>query len=164
MNLPINFKWDDIEQIPKNFEIGEVSPLFKKIEDAEIEKQLELLKATQTVEEKTMQHKKEIEFEDFDKLEIRVVKIIEAENIPKSNKLIKLRIKLGNEERTIVAGIKESYEPEELIGKKVAMLLNLKPRKLMGIESQGMILAAEDDGKYSIIIPQRDVKEGSEIS
>jgi len=164
MNLSDDFKWGNIEKTPKNFEIGEVSPLFKKIEDAEIEKQLELLKATQTVEEKTMQHKKEIEFEDFDKLEIRVVKIIEAENIPKSNKLIKLRIKLGNEERTIVAGIKESYEPEELIGKKVAMLLNLKPRKLMGIESQGMILAAEDDGKYSIIIPQRDVKEGSEIS
>ena len=111
-----------------------------------------------------MQHKNEIEFEDFVKLELRIVTIIEAENIPKSNKLIKLRIKLGDEERTIVAGIKESYKPEELIGKKVAMLLNLKPRKLMGIESQGMILSAEDEGKYSVLIPEKDVKEGSEIS
>ena len=164
MNLSNNFKWDDIGQISDGYEIGEVSPLFKKIEDAEIEKQLELLKATQIKEKEKMEHKPEITFEDFEKLEMRIVKILEAENIPKSKKLLKLKVDIGGEELSVVAGISESYEPEELIGKKVAMLINLKPRKVMGVESQAMILAAEDDGNFSVLIPHKNVTEGSEIS
>jgi methionyl-tRNA synthetase len=111
-----------------------------------------------------MEHKPEITFEDFEKLEMRIVKILEAENIPKSKKLLKLKVDIGGEERSVVAGISESYEPEELIGKKVAMLINLKPRKVMGVESQAMILSAEDNGKFSVLIPHKNVKEGSEIS
>ncbi len=164
MNLSEDFKWEDIKQIHENFEIGEVSPLFKKIEDAEIEKQLELLKATQIKEKEKMEHKPEITFEDFEKLEMRIVKILESENIPKSNKLLKLKVDIGGEERSVVAGISESYDPEELIGKKVAMLINLKPRKVMGVESQAMVLAAEDDGNFSVLVPHKNVKEGSEIS
>ena len=111
-----------------------------------------------------MEHKLEITFEEFEKLEMRIVKILEAENIPKSKKLLKLIVDIGGEERSVVAGISESYEPKELLGKKVAMLINLKPRKVMGVESQAMILAAEDVGNFSVLIPHKNVKEGSEIS
>lgn len=163
LNLSAKFHWKNIWINQRRFTIGKVEPLFKKIEDAEIKKQLELLKATQKGEEK-MEHKPEITFEDFEKLEMKVVKILEAENIPKSNKLLKLKVDIGGEKRSVVAGISESYEPEELIGKKVAMLINLKPRTVMGVESQAMILAAEDDGNYSVLIPHKNVKEGSEIS
>ena len=111
-----------------------------------------------------MEHKPQIEYEDFMKLEIRIVKILEAEKINKSNKLLKLKVNIGGEERSVIAGIGKDYEPKELIGKKVPMLINLKPRKVMGVESQAMILAAEDDGKLSILHADKDVKEGSEIS
>jgi methionyl-tRNA synthetase len=166
MNLSDDFKWTDIEKFSDGFKIDEISPLFRKIEDAEIEKQLELLKATQIEEKKKMEHKPEISFKDFEKMEMRIVKILEAENIPKSKKLLKLKVDIGGEERSVVAGISESYEPEpeELIGKKVAMLINLKPRKVMGIDSEAMILAAEDDGNFSVLVPHKNVKEGSEIS
>ncbi|MCD4796044.1 MAG: methionine--tRNA ligase [Candidatus Cloacimonetes bacterium] len=163
MNLSGKFCWKDIWDLQRRFIIGEVSPLFKKIEDAEIEKQLELLKATRKGKEK-MEHKSEITFDDFEKLEMRIGKILEAENIPKSKKLLKLKVDIGGEERSVVAGISESYEPKELIGKKVAMLINLNPRKVMGVESQAMILAAEDEGELVILVPEKDIKEGSEIS
>jgi len=164
MNLPEDYKWEDISNTKRRFTIGDVEPLFNKIEDAEIEKQLELLKATQIEEKEKMEHKSEITFEEFEKMEMRIVKILEAENIPKSKKLLKLKVDIGGEERSVVAGISESYKQEELIGKKVAMLINLKPRKVMGVESEAMILAAEDDGNFSVLIPHKNVEEGSEIS
>jgi methionyl-tRNA synthetase len=164
LNLSGKFNWKNISIQQRRFIIDEVEPLFKKIEDAEIKKQLELLKATQIEEKEKMEHKPEITFEDFEKLEMRIVKVLEAENIPKSKKLLKLKVDIGGEERSVVAGISESYEPQELIGKKVSMLINLKPRKVMGVESQAMILAAEDDGNFSVLIPHKNVKEGSEIS
>ena len=164
LNLSKIFNWKNIWDLQRRFTIGKVEPLFRKIEDSEIEKQLELLKATQIKEKEKMEHKPEITFEDFEKLEMRIVKILEAENIPKSKKLLKLKVDIGGEERSVIAGISESYEPEELIGKKVAMLINLKARKVMGVESQAMILAAEDDGNFSVLVPHKNVKEGSEIS
>ncbi len=105
-----------------------------------------------------------ISIEDFLKLDIRLVKILSAERIEGSEKLLKLRISLGEEERTIVAGIAKFYNPEELVGKKVLYLSNLKPRKIFGIESQGMILALSDGENLSLIVPDREVKEGAKAS
>ncbi|MDP8202095.1 MAG: methionine--tRNA ligase [Candidatus Tenebribacter burtonii] len=159
--------WDNISKKSTGYTITNVEILFRKIEEKEVEEQLEILKQRQrnVVEEENMiEHKPEIEYEDFMKLEIRIVKILEAEKVKKSNKLLKLKVNVGGEERSVIAGIGKDYEPEDLIGKKVPMLINLKPRKVMGVESQAMILAAEDNGILSILHPDKDVNEGSEIS
>ena len=165
VKLPI--MWDNLSIESTEYSITKVERLYRKIDEKEVEEQLELLKRTQKDNEKVdmkIEHKPEIEYDDFMKMEIRVVKILEAEKVKKSNKLIKLKVNIGGEERSVIAGVGKDYKPEELIGKKVPMLINLKPRKVMGVESQAMILAAEDDGKLSILHPDKDVKEGSEIS
>lgn len=105
--------------------------------------------------------KPEITFDDFGKIDLRVAKILTAEKVKKSRKLIKMTVSLGNEERTVVSGIAEHYKPEELIGKQVIFVANLKPAKLMGIESQGMILAASLDGK--LVVPIVDMPAGSRV-
>ncbi|MFN3870707.1 MAG: methionine--tRNA ligase subunit beta [Aquificaceae bacterium] len=105
-----------------------------------------------------------IGIEDFLKLDIRLAKVISAEKVEGSEKLLKLRVSLGDEERTLMAGIAKFYNPEELIGKKVLMLANLKPRKIFGVESQGMILALSDGEGLSLIVPDRDIKEGAKAS
>lgn len=105
--------------------------------------------------------KPEITFDDFGKIDLRVAKILTAEKVKKSRKLIKMTVSLGNEERTVVSGIAEHYKPEELIGKQVIFVANLKPAKLMGIESQGMILAASLDGK--LVVPTVDMSAGSRV-
>jgi methionyl-tRNA synthetase len=159
--------WNDLVKNSAEYSITNIERLFRKIEEKEVAEQLEILKKKQQdsiKEEVIIEHKPEIEYEDFMKLEFRIVKILEAEKVKKSNKLLKLKVNIGGEERTVIAGIGKNYQPEELIGKKVPMLINLKPRKVMGIESQAMILAAEEDGKLSILHPDKDVKEGSEIS
>jgi len=102
--------------------------------------------------------------EDFLKLDIRLAKIVSAERVEGSEKLLKLRVSLGEEERTLMAGIAKFYSPEELIGKKVLMLANLKPRKIFGVESQGMVLALSDGENLSLIVPDRDIKEGAKAS
>jgi len=102
--------------------------------------------------------------EDFLKLDIRLAKIVSAERVEGSEKLLKLKVSLGEEERTLMAGIAKFYSPEELIGKKVLMLANLKPRKIFGVESQGMILALSDGENLSLIVPDRDIKEGAKAS
>jgi methionyl-tRNA synthetase len=107
--------------------------------------------------------KEPIGIEDFAKVELVVGKVMGAERVEKSNKLIRLKVDIG-EERQIVAGIGKSYGPEDLIGKKVVIVVNLRPAKLMGIESQGMLLAATDeDGTCSFLTPDRDVKQGSQV-
>lgn len=104
-----------------------------------------------------------ISIEDFAKVQLKIGKVLQAERVPKSNKLIKLQVDTG-EQRQIVAGIGHAYAPEDLAGKRVAVVTNLKPAKLMGVESQGMLLAATDsDGVLSILIPEKDVKEGAKI-
>ena len=105
--------------------------------------------------------KPEITFDDFGKIDLRVAKILTAEKVKKSRKLIKMTVSLGNEERIVVSGIAEHYKPEELIGKQVIFVANLKPAKLMGIESQGMILAASLDGK--LVVPTVDMPAGSRV-
>ena len=116
--------------------------------------------------EKTVVKEKEnlISYEDFAKLDLRVARIIAAEKVPKSRKLIKLRISLGDEERTIVGGIALHYTPDELVGRKIIVIKNLQPRKLMGITSQGMLLAATNENEFALLMPDKDVKEGTKVS
>ncbi|MBW6516685.1 MAG: methionine--tRNA ligase [Candidatus Cloacimonetes bacterium] len=169
MKLHNRPEWKELEEEPASFEIGESSPLFPRIEDDIISKQLAKLYANAKLNDNdnnktNINHKDIIDYDDFQKLEIRVAEVLEAEPVPKSDKLLKLRIKIGSEERTVVAGISQYYEPETLIGKKVVILMNLKPRKIFGMESQGMILAASDDKGLSVIVPDKDIPSGSEIS
>ena len=106
----------------------------------------------------------EVSFEDFLKLDIRVGKIVKAEQIPGSRNLIKMMVDFGSEKRQSVAGLLQHYKPEELVDKQYAFVLNLQRRKLMGVESQCMILAAEDTkGKVILIKPERDIEKGSKI-
>lgn len=142
--------------------------LFEKIEDSVVEAQLQKLldtkKANELAEAKAKPAKKSIEFDDFGKMDIRVGTVIEAEKVAKTKKLLKLKIDTGFDKRTVVSGIAEYYEPEDLIGKQVSILVNLEPKKLRGIESQGMILCAENaDGTLSIVSPDQQVKNGSEV-
>ena len=111
-----------------------------------------------------MEEKNYVGIEDFLRLDLRLARVLKAEKIEGSEKLLKLELSLGDEERTVVAGIAKLYSPEELVGKKILMIANLKPRKIFGIESQGMILALSDGESVSLIVPDRDVKEGAKAS
>ena len=106
----------------------------------------------------------EITFADFEKSDLRIGKIVEATQVPESKKLIKILVDFGSEKRQAVAGLLKYYKPEELVGKKCVFLLNLQRRMLAGIESQCMILAAEDDaGNVTVLQPEKDIVEGSKI-
>lgn len=108
--------------------------------------------------------KADIAFEDFEKLDIRVGTVLECERVPKADKLLRFVIADGLENRTIVSGIAKHYKPEDLVGKQICFIANLPPRKLRGIESQGMILSAENfDGSLSVITTLSEVKPGSEV-
>ena len=109
--------------------------------------------------------KVEISFEEFQKLDLRIGKIAEAKQIPNSKNLIRLMVDFGTEKRQAVAGLLRWYSPQDLVGKKCAFILNLQNRKMMGVESQCMILAAEDDeGNVVVLQPEKDIAEGSKIS
>ena len=109
--------------------------------------------------------KPEIVYDDFAKLDIRIGTVVAAEKMEKSNKLLKLTVNSGLDQRTILSGIAQHYSPEEMLGKQVTFVANLAPRKMMGIESQGMILMAEDkDGKLRLILPSNEVAPGSGVS
>ncbi len=106
----------------------------------------------------------EITFSDFEKLDLRIGKVIEATQVPESKKLIRLLIDFGTEKRQAIAGLLKYYKPEELVGRKCVFLLNLQRRMLAGIESQCMVLAAEDElGNVSVLQPEKDIAEGSKI-
>jgi len=165
MNLDKLPLWQELEQLSENFKIEQIPPLFPRIPDEIIAEQIEKLYANaRIINKKKLEHKDIIEYHDFQKMEIRVAEIIQAEAVPKADKLLKLKIMAGNEERQIVAGISGHYKPESLIGKKVTVLLNLKPRKIFGLESQGMILAASDENNLSLIVPDNIIPSGSVIS
>lgn len=104
-----------------------------------------------------------ITFDDFDKLDIRIGTILEAEAVPETEKLLKLTIDLGDEKRTIVAGIADEYKPEDIKGKQIPILTNLEPKTIQGIESQGMILAVDIDGKATLLHPDKEINNGSKI-
>jgi methionine--tRNA ligase beta chain len=106
----------------------------------------------------------EISFDEFQKLDLRVGKVIEAIPVPNSKKLIKLLVDFGSEKRQAVAGLQKYYKPEDLVGKKFVFLLNLQRRMLAGLESQCMVLAAEDsEGNVTVLVPEKDIAEGSKI-
>ena len=154
--------------IPAGHELGEAGLLFEKIEDATIQAQIDKLLATKKANEmasvKAAPAKENIQYEDFMKMDIRVGKIIAAEKVAKTKKLMKLTVDTGIDERTIVSGIAEHYTLEEVIGRQVSVLVNLEPKPLKGIVSQGMILMAENaDGTLSFVSPDKEVKPGSEV-
>ncbi len=159
------------ELLPANHKIGKAVLLFSKVEDEEIQAQLDKLaaskKANVVANKKVEPQKETIEFEDFSKLDIRVGTILEAEKMPKTKKLLVLKVDTGIDTRTIVSGIAESFSPEEVIGKKVTVLVNLAPRALRGVESQGMILMTEDEsGNLVFVNPDESdkVANGLKIS
>jgi methionine--tRNA ligase beta chain len=104
-----------------------------------------------------------INFEEFKKIHLRIAKIVSAEKIEESEKLLKLEVDLGDKERQIIAGIGKFYQPEELIGREIVVIINLEPRTLMGLESQGMLLAANNEGEPVLLRPDKEVPAGTEI-
>lgn len=166
--------WNEIESkeilLPSGHRIGKAELLFSKIEDDQIQTQLDKLEATKAANEaenkKITPQKETATFEDFSKMDLRVGTIIEAAKMPKADKLLVLKVDTGLDVRTIVSGIAESFKPEDIIGKKVTVLLNLAPRKLRGVESEGMILMTEDSkGKLVFLNPDIEgVDNGAVIS
>lgn len=142
--------------------------LFEKIEDSDIEKQIQKLLDTKKNNEasaaRVVPAKALVSFDDFSKMDIRTATILDAEKVPKTTKLLKLKIDTGIDVRIIVSGIAEHYEPKDIIGKQISIIANLEPRKIKGIESKGMILMAEDkDGKLVMVQPDRNVSNGSTV-
>jgi methionyl-tRNA synthetase len=141
------------------------SILFQKIDDEMVAKEVELLQASQpSAVSNFPPQKEETSFDDFTKMDIRLGTIVDAIRVPKADKLLQLTVNTGIDTRTIVSGIAEHYAPEEVIGKTVAVLMNLAPRKIRGVESQGMILMAEnEEGKLSFMVPEKGFEAGGEI-
>ena len=169
LNLPLPISWEEIstnsDLIPTGHRIGKQDLLFAKIEDETIAKQLDKLEQTKKVNEKENKElppaKPMISFEDFSKLDLRVGTILSAEKVKKTKKLLQLRVDLGDEIRTIISGIAETFSPEEVINKKVTVLTNLAPRTIRGVESQGMLLMSEDaKGKIVMISPDPGAENG----
>ena len=165
------FGWDSLgsmELVAEGHTIGTPSLLFEKIEDETIQRQLDKLEATKAAnaaaEVKAEPQKEVCTFDDFQKMDIRVSTILAAEKVAKTKKLLKLTVDTGIDQRTIVSGIAEHFTPEELVGQQVLVLVNLQPRELKGILSQGMILMAEDaTGKLRLVQPSEAVKAGSMV-
>ena len=162
------FEVGNCNLLNEGHKIEEAELLFERIEDVEIEKQTnKLLQTKESNKEnnyKASEQKENIQFDDFAKIDIRTGTILEAEKVPKTKKLLKLKIDTGIDQRTIVSGIAEYFEPEKIIGTQVSVLVNLAPKELKGIQSQGMILMAEDkDGKLVFVSPKEKVVNGAEI-
>lgn len=164
------YKWKEAgsaDILKAGHKINKPELLFERIEDSTIEQQVQKLMDTKLDAQEQLSAnpaKSEIEFDDFMKMDIRTGTILEAEKVAKTKKLLKLVVDTGIDKRTVVSGIAEYYDAEKIVGKKVSILVNLAPRKLRGVESQGMILMAEDtDGKLCFVSPVDDVQNGSEI-
>ncbi len=178
LNLTYDKKcWDphffeSLEFVGEGHQLSEAAILFKPVEDEEIQKQIDRLEQIKKDNEnkttaepaKLNAVKADITYDDFDKIDLRVGKVLEAEKVPKADKLLKLTVDLGFEKRTILSGIAEYYKPEELVGKLVTVVANLAPRKIRGIESQGMLLMAGNDfGKLYSVGPEQDIEPGSVV-
>ena len=171
LNFPTMY-WGDAgndQILQTGLELNKPTLLFEKIEDKDIENQIEKLQNTKMTNEeeaaKVAPAKPEITYDDFAKLDIRIGTVLEAEKLPKSKKLLKLKIDTGVDQRTILSGISQHFEAEELIGKQVTVLINLAPRKMMGIDSEGMVLMAEDlNGDLKLIGPEGGSDNGSQVN
>ena len=165
-------KWDSLgnmEMLEEGHLLNKAELLFDKIEDAAIEAQIKKLQDTKKQNEINEKHaepvKELVDIEQFGKLDIRVGTVLECSKVPKSDKLLQFKIDDGMGGRTIVSGIAAYYKPEDLIGKQVCFVANLPVRKLRGVESNGMIISAQDaDGSYIVVSPSRKVANGSQIS
>jgi methionyl-tRNA synthetase len=170
LNLQVQ-DWDKagtLNLLPLGHQLNEATLLFEKIEDSEIDAQIQKLMDSKIVNEqaamKAEEAKPNVSFEQFSAMDIRIGTILEAEKVAKTKKLLKLKIDTGLDQRIIVSGIAEYFEPEEIIGKQVSVLLNLEPREIKGILSQGMILMAENsDGNLSFVAPSVGLKNGSVV-
>jgi len=173
LNIDNNLSWNDVAEkdilLPADHQINKAELLFSKIEDKTIQTQLDKLEATKKANEaanKVVEPQKEtIQFDDFTKMDIRVGTIVAAEKVAKTKKLLKLTVDVGIDTRTIVSGIAESFKPEDIVGQQVSVLCNLAPRKLRGVESQGMILMTDTpDGKLAFVQPSEKVNNGEFIA
>ncbi len=163
--------WTDLPSVflEAGHQIEEPSLLFSKIEDEAIEAQIQKLQNTKSDNTKTNPNAKamkdEITYDEFVKMDIRTATILEAEKVEKADKLLKFKVDTGIDVRTVVSGVAESFTPEECVGKQVSILLNLAPRKIRGIESQGMLLLTQKpDGKLAFVTPEINVENGMEIN
>jgi methionyl-tRNA synthetase len=170
LNLP-QLKWKDAQDgswLEPGHNLGKVELLFDKIEDHQIDAQIRKLmdtkKSNETTHSLLKPAKSGIEYDDFGKMDIRAGTILEAEKVAKTKKLLKLKIDTGIDVRTVVSGIAEDFEPAEIIGKRVCILINLETKNLKGIESKGMILMGENpDGKLFFVTPDEGTLNGSVI-
>eukprot|EP01013_Petalomonas_cantuscygni_P013079 TRINITY_DN27248_c0_g1_i1.p1 TRINITY_DN27248_c0_g1~~TRINITY_DN27248_c0_g1_i1.p1 ORF type:complete len:159 (+),score=11.64 TRINITY_DN27248_c0_g1_i1:3-479(+) len=149
--------------------INKAALLFQKIEDSTVEAQIQKLldskKKNEAAKYKAAPMKEIVSFDDFMKLDLRVVTIVEAIKVKKSKKLLQLKVDTGIDIKTVLSGVAEQFKPEDLVGRQVTMLLNLAPKKMVGIESEGMILMAEDaEGKLKLLTPHEATNPGSSIS
>ncbi|MBQ3813734.1 MAG: methionine--tRNA ligase subunit beta [Bacteroidales bacterium] len=165
------------ELLPSGHQLGEAVLLFQKIEDSVVEAQMARLEAIKKAREeaeaakaaaeaaaRVEPQKPEVTFDDFGAMDIRTATVLAAERVPKTDKLLKLTIDTGIDERTIVSGIAEYYSPEDMLGKQICILANLAPRVIRGIESRGMILMAKQgDGKMRFITPEEALTNGAQI-
>lgn len=166
-----NLSWEQlgsVDILPAGHQLGTAELLFEKIEDDAIEKQIQKLldtkKANEIAEHKVAPQKPTVTFDDFTKLDIRVGTVLECQKVPKTDKLLQFLLDDGMGKRTIISGIAAHYKPEDLISKQVCFIANLAPRKMKGIESQGMILSVENaDGSLSLIQPSKEVGPGSPV-
>jgi methionyl-tRNA synthetase len=151
-------KWENIGKafVKDKTELGDNEILFPQIEDKPEEKA--------EAEEVKEAEDNLIDIDYFKKIELRTAVILECEPVPKSKKLLKIIIKVGEKKKQIVAGIAEHYKPEELIGKTIVVVNNLKKSKLMGVESHGMLLAAKKDGKLKLVTPEGEIEDGGDVS
>ena len=175
-DVAISLSWNDLGNpsiLPAGHQLNPATLLFSKIEDEVVDAQIARLQAIRAEREaaakaeeesKVTPQKEECTFDDFEKMDIRTATVLEAERVPKTDKLLKLTIDTGIDTRVIVSGIAEQYSPEEMVGKQICILANLAPRKIRGIESKGMILMArQNDGKMRFITPQETLCNGAEI-
>ena len=172
----ITLSWDDLGNaslLPAGHQLNPATLLFGKIEDEVVDAQIARLEAIRAEREAAAKaaeaavvtpQKEECTFDDFEKMDIRTATVLEAERVPKTDKLLKLTIDTGIDTRVIVSGIAEQYSPEDMVGKQICILANLAPRKIRGIESKGMILMArQNDGKMRFVTPQETLCNGAEI-
>ena len=172
----LTLSWDDLGKasiLPAGHQLNPATLLFAKIEDEVVDAQIARLEAIRAEREAAAKaaeaavvtpQKEECTFDDFGKMDIRTATVLEAERVPKTDKLLKLTIDTGIDKRVIVSGIAEQYSPEEMVGKQICILANLAPRKIRGIESKGMILMArQNDGKMRFITPAETLCNGAEI-
>ena len=171
LNIP-KYLWSEAgraDLVPEGHQLNAGEILFSKIEDVQIEAQIQKLEASKKANELAnavvAPAKEAVSYDDFTKMDIRIATILEAERVPKTKKLLKLKLDTGIDQRTVVSGIAEFYEPEKIIGQQVCLLANLAPRDIKGIQSQGMILMAEDkDGKLSFVSPSAVVSNGGVVA